>query len=418
MDRKRRTRLALLGLIVLACAGIFYLAQNWTSIGARAAEPLRQILGVRAVAQLETLLFNVQDGVQRVSYSLGLSEPKSPFEVSAPPDEPANKVSTAPPEPTLTLSPSTAEIIVNGATPAVIETQIPTEIPATLEPAPLPWTVPAAEAFGELEGEAIWQPYLFDVNGDVVALRTFLQPDPERPFALAAVVAIDLSRVDLNFVLGLKEPSRPGGPTGWGLIPEQDRDPDRLLAAFNGGFIGEHGGFGAMQDGLVALAAGSGLATLAIYHDGRVDLGEWNVDLFPGTDYQAWRQNALMVIQDGVVNEKVYSGTWIEWGANLDYSVETLRSGIGLSEDRGILYYVAGPSMSMPVFADAMRAMDVFDGMLLDINPTHALFTTFEYDGANFSALPLYPEEMDTWVDRYLGQWKQDFFYLILKAVP
>jgi hypothetical protein len=417
MEKRRRTRLAIFGLIIFACAGLFYLAQNWSSIGASAATPLRQIFGVRAVAQLETLLFNIQDGVQKVSYAVGLSEPESPFDEQALPVLPAPAPSTTP-VPTATQPPPTAQIISDGPTPAVAATVIPTEVAATLAPTDVPWTAPAAESFGDIEGEAQWQPYLYDHAGQPAAVRTFLQPDPDRPFAIVAVVAIDLTRVDLKFVLGSQEPSRPGGPTGWGLIAEADRDADRLLAAFNGGFIGEHGGFGAMQEGITALAAGSGLATLAIYKDGQVDLGEWNVDLFPGSDYFAWRQNALMVIQDGVVNEKVYTGTWVEWGANLDYSVVTVRSGIGLSEDRSTLYYFAGPSMSMPTLADAMRAVDVYDGMLLDINPTHALFTAFEPSDDDFRSIPLYPEIMDTWVDRYLTPWKQDFFYLTLKAAP
>ena len=104
-----------------------------------------------------------------------------------------------------------------------------------------------------------------------------------------------------------------------------------------------------------------------------------------------------------------------EWGANLDGSVVTMRSAVGLSEDNQVLYYFAGPSLSMPVLADAMQRTGVDDGMLLDINPTHAHFTAFRVQDGELIAEPLFPEEMDIWVDRYLHPWKQDFFYLTEK---
>ena len=51
----------------------------------------------------------------------------------------------------------------------------------------------------------------------------------------------------------------------------------------------------------------------------------------------------------------------------------------------------------------------------MDINPTHAHFTTMRSEEGEVSAEALYPEEMDLWVDRYLRQWDQDFFYVIVK---
>ncbi|MCB8944654.1 MAG: hypothetical protein H6658_12970 [Ardenticatenaceae bacterium] len=48
-------------------------------------------------------------------------------------------------------------------------------------------------------------------TGHPVAYRTFLQPDPDRPFTVVAVVAFDVTAVDLNFVLGSEEPALPGG---------------------------------------------------------------------------------------------------------------------------------------------------------------------------------------------------------------
>jgi hypothetical protein len=53
--------------------------------------------------------------------------------------------------------------------------------------------------------------------------------------------------------------------------------------------------------------------------------------------------------------------------------------------------------------------------MLLDINPTHAHFTAMRAVDGELVAEALYPEVMDLWVDRYLHQWDQDFFYITVK---
>ncbi len=269
--------------------------------------------------------------------------------------------------------------------------------------------------FADLAAEGVWQPYIENELGDFVAYRTFLQPDPERPYALVAVAAFDLAQTELHFVLGYEEPAKPGGPHGYGTIAAEDFQPGKLLAAFNGGFIAEHGGYGAMADGLTTLAGKAGLATIGIFKDGNVRIGEWKNDLPQDGNYQAWRQNALMIIHNGEINPKVGTGTYIEWGANLDGAVVTIRSAIGLSEDNQVLYYFAGPKLSMPVLADAMQRAGVHNGMLLDINPTHAHFTAMRVVEGELVAEPLFPEEMNVWVDRYLRPWKQDFFYITAK---
>jgi len=416
---KQRKRWIALGIIlIIVIAGVLFIA-NWRTVGKQMANPLRHLLGVEAVAQIETSIFKVEDQIEQWKFNLGLAEAENPFGAAANPmgDEPTSAPEVIAPTATPALSTNTpvpADLLDDPA-----ETVVPTEMPptATIAPSatPIGWVLPDMPPYGDLEGEGIWQPYLYNAIGDVVAYRTFLQPDPERPYTLVAIVAFDLSKTNLRFVLGLEEPSKPGGPHGWGNIPNEDKQPGKLLAAFNGGFIAEHGGYGAMADGITALAGSAGLATLAIYNDESVRIGEWGNDFYTDGDYRAWRQNALMIVHNGEINEKVYTGTEAEWGANLDGATVTLRSSVGISEDNSVLYYFAGPSLSMPILADAMVAAGAHNGMLLDINPTHAHFTAMRVENDALVAEPLYPEEMDLWVDRYLRQWDQDFFYVIVK---
>jgi hypothetical protein len=277
--------------------------------------------------------------------------------------------------------------------------------------------LPNSKPFGALAGEGVWQPYIQNAAGEVVALRTFFQPDPGRPYAVVAAAAFDLRKTDLHFVLGTVEPAKPGGPHGTGIIPPEDKQPGRLLAAFNGGFIAEHGQYGAMANGVMPLSARPGLATLAIFPNGEVRMGEWGTDLSEGDQYTAWRQNAIMIIHNGEINPKVYTGTWEDWGANYDFNAVTLRSSIGLSQDNQVLYYFAGPSLLMPPLAEAMAAAGAYNGMLLDINPTHAHFTAIRVADGKLTAEPLFAEEMNVWVDRYIRPWpyEQDFFYITAK---
>jgi len=416
---KQKKHWITLGFIIFFIIAGLILAANWRTIGKQMANPLRDLLGIQAVAQIETAIFKVQDQIEQWKFDLGLAEAENPFEVPVNPgtENPTHVPDVLPPAetvplPTATFIPADSS---NDPEPSVAPAEIqstPTPVPS---PTPDSWVLTNIEPYGDLQSEGVWQPYLHNPDGEAVAFRTFLQPDPERPYTLVAVVAFDLTKTNLRFVLGLEEPSKPGGPHGWGNIPAEDKQPGKLLAAFNGGFIAEHGGYGAMADGITALAGSAGLATLAIYNDEMVSIGEWGNDFYTDGDYRAWRQNALMIVHNGEINEKVNTGTEAEWGANLDGATVTMRSGVGINEDQNVLFYFAGPSLSMPVLADAMVAVGVHNGMLLDINPTHAHFSAMRVENDELIAEALYPEEMDLWVDRYLRQWDQDFFYIIVK---
>jgi len=415
-------------IILAIIAGVIFLClfglQNWEPIASKMANPLRRLLGVERVAQMETVLFDIQDKINRWKYNMGLAEPKTPWDASQNPTHSGN------PAASLTEATATPVRSYPSATPLSSDaTSLPagqrtataialsTKATPSAAPTPVGWILPDVEPFGTLEGEGVWQPYIYNSRGEVVAYRTILQPDPERPYALVAAVAFDLNQTDLHFKLGSKEPAYPGGAHGTGLVPPEDKQPGKLLAAFNGGFIAEHGYYGAMENGIIPLGAKNGLATLAIYPDGEVRIGEWGKDLLENEDYSAWRQNAIPIIQNGEINPKVYTGTWVDWGANYDFNAVTLRSSVGLSEDNKVLYYFAGPSLLMPPLAEAMAAAGVHNGMLLDINPTHAHFTAVRAEDGKLVAEPLFPEEMNVWVDRYVREWpyEQDFFYVTAK---
>jgi hypothetical protein len=343
--------------------------------------------------------------MHQVEYGLGLDKPASPWQ-----------------DPQLTLP---AQVLVPSETPTLQPSSTPLPLQATPEPtatpkptqipSPTPWRPAPAHALGSLDGEGAWLAYIKDSKGSPVAFRTFIQPDPKRPYSLVAVVAFNLTRTRLGFELGWEDPAVKGGPKGTGLIPTADAQPGTLLATFNGGFKSEHGSYGAMSDGIIALPPLRGFATVAMYKDGTVKMGEYGKDLVSLAGTVAWRQNCSLVIQNGQINPLVNNDAVQFWGANLHGETVTWRSGLGISADGNTLYYFAGPNLTTPVLAAAMQAVDVQTGMQLDINNYWVHFAAIRDTGGKNVPEPLFPDEMKSDVGRYLTKYARDFFYVALK---
>jgi hypothetical protein len=423
--QRRRLLMRIFALVLLAalfsCVCTMAVVEVWPSFGAQVADLLRDHFGPQMVAQIETIVFQMQDTVNQWQYRFGVKQAEAPWSSGVDPSEltphalVSNEEASRTPEPAnSTLSPAADGTPASMGHSQDIQDLLPTMTAGpTPTPTPYVWQLSALIPFGSIEGEGSWLPYLYNQEGDVVAARTFLQPDPERAYAIVAVVAFDLTRTRLNFVLGFNEPSLPGGPKGDGLIPEEDRKAGVLLAAFNGGFRAANGQFGAMEDGIVALPPIDEIATVAIYRNGEIRIGSWGEDINDTQDLQAWRQNCPLIIQNGEISQRVYNNSITDWGASISNNIVTRRSSLGLDREAKTLYYFAGPSLSMPVLAEAMLAAGVHSGMLLDINNFWVHFTAFRSEDGNLVAEPLLPNHMIDNVDRYLGPFAADFFYIV-----
>jgi hypothetical protein len=393
----------------------------WPFIGAQVASQMRDLLGPRVVAQVETIVFQVQDTIKHWQYQYSGKQAEAPWRSAATPLEltpfaqaPIGEVSFTPEPVKFTPTASRAT-----ETPASMDKSVgtqdqllPKSASPTSTPTPYIWQLSTLTPFGTMEGEGVWLPYLYDGEGHVVAARTFLQPDPERPYTIVAVVAFDLTRTRLHFVLGFNEPALPDGPRGDGLIHEKDREAGVLLAAFNGGFRAANGQFGAMADGIEALPPKDEVATVGIYRSGEVRIGNWGEEINDTPELEAWRQNCRLIIQDGEISPRVYNNSITDWGASISNQIVTRRSSLGLDRESKTLYYFAGPSLSMPVLADAMLSAGVHQGMLLDINNFWVHFTAVRSEEGTLVAEPLLPNDMKDHIDRYLGPSPADFFYI------
>ncbi len=285
------------------------------------------------------------------------------------------------------------------------------QTPATSDSSSGAWPPLSLTPIGTLPDEGQWSAYLQNPDGQTVAYRTRLLADPQHPYSATAIVAFDLRATRLHFVLGTVEPlPATPEPARTGAIPPDDRKPGVLLAAFNGGFKAIPGYYGAMADGIVALPAVKGLATVAIYADGHVRIGEWGTDIQDVPDLVAWRQNGAMLIRHGQINPATAVTTDV-WGLTKKGEAITWRSALGLSADDQTLYYAAGEALDVAMLTNVLAHAGAAEALQLDVNDGWVHFTAIRSTGATLTALPLLPGM--TWdVDRYLRRYDRDFFYV------
>ena len=290
----------------------------------------------------------------------------------------------------------------------------PLPSPAVFPPRELAPLYPALAA----PGEGVWIPIpnSFDAAAALM-YKTFLHPDPERPYALVAMVAIDATRVRLHAVAGTVEPVSAVRVQRSGLI--RSSDLPSLVAAFNGGFKAMHGHYGMMVDGQAILPSQPGSDTIAIYHDGGVRIAPWEAISDTLVLMQSFRQTPPYLAYRGQVNSALQDEQLIAWGASVSRNTVIWRSALGLSADGQTLYYAAGESLTARRLAEALVAAGASDVAELDVNWTFERFLIYAPPTGNFNEQSLLSQmvyQPGMYVDHPAAR---DFFYLTLvPSVP
>ena len=234
-----------------------------------------------------------------------------------------------------------------------------------------------------LAGEGIWTTAGLPAPGPAAlppVAKTFVRPDPARPWAITTILEFDLRVARLHMVAGLSQPSSPHGLRGEGVIPLGDRRAGRLLAVFNGAFKYADGAYGMMVGHTVYVRPVWGAATVAVTSAGHVIMGAWGRDRrLTGANrgLVAWRQNAQLLIDHGRIAAATQDGA--AWGLSILNSTYTWRSAIGLT-GHGTLLYAAGESLSAATIARVLKRAGAVTAMQLDINPFWV--RAFTYTGA------------------------------------
>lgn len=391
---RRRRRLVRLG-VVLALIAVL-LTQANGPLGAYGADLMRAALGPQLTAQIESWYLGVQDAAHRAQYQFSGQHTSAPWQSGGTPTPSPSPA----PSPSSARSPSAARPVDPGM--------------------PLPSITPLFSP--ALPGEGVWTtdglPSAGPGRPPLVA-KTFLRPDPERPFAVVTVLQFDLRYVRLHLVAGTSQPGGPLHMGGPGAIPAADQQGQALLAAFNGGFKYADGHYGMMVDGKVYVPAQPGAATIAVTSNGTVLLGAWGRDpgLTPDNSrLVAWRQNGALLVDGGQINPLTHDGA--AWGGTVLNSTFTWRSAVGIT-DHGTLLYAAGNSLSAETLGRALQAAGATMAMQTDINPFWVRAFTYQRDpGGAWHISALHPG-MQGSGDEYLRGSERDFFYVTRgPAVP
>jgi hypothetical protein len=370
--------------------------------GAAIADGLRSVIGPDAVAQIESVSFQLEDIFNRARYQISGGQ---------------SQLSWADPSTSVAGSSAITNTIAPTATPRAPTASVPTgPKPPAVQPV---LNVINAPSFVDTS----WQAFGPTINGAPLMARASVQPDPARPYAAVALVRIDLSQVQLHLMPGTVEPVAARGVPAFarpGLIPAGDQSSGQLLAAFNGGFKAVHGRYGMQTEtGVTILPPQDGLATLALYRDGSVRLGAWGRDILLTPDLVGYRQNCPLLIDEGQINPQVNDDSRKEWGYTIKNLDTTWRSGVGLSRDGRFLIYAAGNSLTVESLARALQQAGAYYAMQLDINGFYTRFVTYVPNPAS-SGFPVIAHkllnEMTAPATQFLTPYNRDFFYLMARS--
>jgi hypothetical protein len=388
--RFARVVFGLLSGSALAVALVWYAVHHFDWAGPLVANSLRSLFGDDNVAKLEDFAYGAEDRVNRVLRK----------------DEPPKAYWNVP---SVAAMPSAAPAAsVEEPSPESHVTNFRLENPG---PALKEWSAPG-------DGEWVGVRDARHPDEPPRMFKTLLHPDKGRSWAEVFVVAIDLKQVSLLPVAGTQEP-QPDSDEAKKYVREGKIPNARqaaLLAAFNGGFMTEHGGYGMKLDGVIIAKPKDRACTVASYKDGTLRIASWP-ELASGEGEMLWfRQTPECMWENDKLHAGLLAGAGLKkWGSTVDGETVIRRSGIGLNADRSVLFVAITNHTSARVLADGLHHAGATDVAQLDVNWSYPKFVTFEPIGHTsvLHPVPLAPgfEYSD---DEYLRKKeKRDFFYIL-----
>ncbi len=270
-------------------------------------------------------------------------------------------------------------------------------------------------------GDGAWAPLTVhrSKGADSPLYTTVLHPHKVRGDVVVQLVAIDLSRVSMDLVLGTDEPEgvsfpkekKPGlvGPSAF----------DDLIAVTNGGFKKRHGGHGVGVMGETAVKPSPQFCTYAKTKGGKYLVGTYEKiapDLADGFEW--FRQTPPCLVENGVKNPDTMNESKARrWGRAEDGKSEIRRSAVGFATDDRILYFAIGDWVTPAWLSDALVAAGLQRAAELDINWSYTRFIVYERAGTELVATSPLLTELKAPKREYVKEPSQrDFFTLRWKA--
>lgn len=347
----RKVALLTLGAMPVGVLGLWIAVNRVEWLGPLVADGLRAVIGKDAVTELENIGYGVQDRFYQY-YRSGES-PKAYWDVPE----------TAPPtaEPQAEAAPE----------PATVAEQA--RPPVDVGPVHESWSAP-----GDGQWVAIAVPDVPEVP--TVMWKTLVHPDKNRSWAELFVVAMDVASIHVNLVAGSKEPiatvPEAANATRPARVPESAEN--EVLAAFNGGFKMEHGGYGMRIGDVTFIAPIAGTCAAALFDDDHVEVAPWEQLAEREAQMKWWRQTPNCMVTGGVVNERLLSGNTKKWGATLDGETVIRRSAMGVDATGRFLYFGISNHTTATAMAEGMKHAGAHAVAQMDVNFSYPKFVLFE----------------------------------------
>ena len=240
-------------------------------------------------------------------------------------------------------------------------------------PAPVRIISPASPA---LPGEGVWHvDGRRSAKGIPGVYEAFVRPDAVHTSFVVGVAWMDPSVLTARLYSGSFIPG--GGPFKYSA-PISAIASRTLVASFNAGFRMQDANGGYYTDGKIAngLRLRSGAASLVIYKNGKMTVGQWGRDFHMTNDVEAVRQNLDLIVDQSKPVAGLDSRDTKKWGVTLGGAAYVWRSGMGVTAN-GALVYVGGPSLSITGLADVLVRAGAVRAMELDINTDWVQYSTF-----------------------------------------
>jgi len=373
--------------LLLVAAWIAVHRVEW--LGPLVANSLRAVLGTDAVAKIEDTVYAVEDRFNRVWRKD--ERPKAYWQV------PPKPVASAAAEPARPRS----------------AVQVPVVRPPDAGPMHKSWSAP---------GDGTWipirdprrpeeEPYMW---------KTLLHPDPNRSWSELFVVAIDVGRTRLHVMAGRSEPkSKEAEAQSYKRIAHvPEGHHQELLAAFNGGFMTEHGFYGMKVDNVMLVPPRDNACTIAAYKDDSLRIGSWKNLRETEKDMLWYRQAPACMYESGKLHPGLQAGSSAHWGATLDGETVIRRSAIGLDAKRDTLFVAISNHTNARAIATGMFHAGAVDVAQLDVNWSYPKFVLFEPGeaGPERKAVALAPG-FEFSEDEYIRKRSiRDFFYVMRRT--
>jgi hypothetical protein len=276
----------------------------------------------------------------------------------------------------------------------------------------VPVRLPLPRGASPLPGEGTWVAGRVGRDGRPVLYRAYFRSDPAHPSVIAGVAWVRRGTTVAHLVAGTKQPGGSGWPYGAQVAPA---DVMRLVATFNSGFKLNDVPGGFWEAGRTGKPLVAGQASLVIYRDGSVAVGDWGRDVSMTPDVVAVRQNLQLIVDGGQPVDGLNLNAFGHWGTSRNQHQYTWRSGVG-TDRFGDLIYVSGDQMNLQMPAQAMSEAGVVRGMELDMHPGMTILSSWVPQGAGQRPIPtkLLPD-MRGDPARYIQPDQRDFVYLTLR---